>query len=580
MNRDEQLERFWKWATDIPEQMGNSFALIGRRRTGKTAILHKLFNRLFHEQDRVLPVYISFAEYQNRKEPLSSYEFAEHYFSGYVRCYLAFHYREPILVRQRTDFDRLFQFAQEYNDEYILDLYHQYRGAANREIPFGLVHWVINFPSGYAATHNLPTAIIIDEFQVLTNVYDPKQEIHHDLTDSFQNAAETWWAPLLVSGSAVSFLVHRALTGMLQGRFHYSYLRPLKQEYAYDLIFRLAKWQKLFISEELAKAIWQLTAGYPYSIYCLLTSYSLIQNRFPSFDALDDLVYYELTNPDGKLWQHYREEYEKYSHELNEGQTTRKVMLWATKYPDQRIDTDQVAREIGIDEPEVRATLEKLRWIDVVEKPGLLSYQGPSEPMMRRFIEYQHAVEIEQLGPEQVVQGWEEEIKRIRGHLSDAKGEIGELYVRMVMRGFDGRSIDGPSYFGQPLSVHLPKFDRIERRGGLVIAGDAVEIDVIAEWFLPGSSAGINRQEGVWLVEAKYTQARIGKKAIHHFFAQVDKVRQSKSYSEVVLWFFSKAGFTQEAEEALKDAGILYSDWATFSELANLFGFYGLPEQS
>ncbi|MBV7329332.1 hypothetical protein KFU94_13995 [Chloroflexi bacterium TSY] len=340
VDRHDELEMFWKWATDIPKFSLHSFALIGRRRTGKTAILIKLFNRLFYEQKKVLPVFISFAQFLHRQEPLSSYEFAEHYFSGYIRSYFAFRYREPMFLRQRYRFNELRQFAHQVSDEYALNLFKRYDSAADRPIPFGLVDWVINFPSGEAAVNDMPTAMIVDEFQVLTNVYDPRQDIHHDLTDSFQHAVETRWAPMLLSGSAVSLFVSQALGGMLQGRFRYHYLKPILREYTHDLTFRLGDDSGISVTEELAEAIWQLTDGNPHSVQSLMNSTSPAQRNLPDIDALEEVVTYELSNPNGQLWQHYSHEFEKFSHQLNEGKTTRHLMLWVTKYPDQRVDAD------------------------------------------------------------------------------------------------------------------------------------------------------------------------------------------------------------------------------------------------
>ena len=37
VDRQKELNRFWEWATRIPNRITNSHALIGRRRTGKTA---------------------------------------------------------------------------------------------------------------------------------------------------------------------------------------------------------------------------------------------------------------------------------------------------------------------------------------------------------------------------------------------------------------------------------------------------------------------------------------------------------------------------------------------------------------
>ena len=84
VDRLEELALFWQWGAHVPHPIRNSWALIGRRRTGKTALLIKLFNRLFWEQEQVLPVFISFAQFLDRKHPITSYEFAERYFTGYI----------------------------------------------------------------------------------------------------------------------------------------------------------------------------------------------------------------------------------------------------------------------------------------------------------------------------------------------------------------------------------------------------------------------------------------------------------------------------------------------------------------
>lgn len=76
-----------------------------------------------------------------------------------------------------------------------------------------LMQWVINAPMGTARVHNtMIMAVIIDEFQVLTRVYNPDNDSIQNLTDSFQHASETRWAPMLISGSSV-FDVSRRSTG-------------------------------------------------------------------------------------------------------------------------------------------------------------------------------------------------------------------------------------------------------------------------------------------------------------------------------------------------------------------------------
>ena len=91
VNRQNELDVLWNWASNVPRSF-RSQALIGLRRTGKTVILHKVFNRLYHEQTDVLPVYISFGDYVRNGRILTAYGFVEEYFMGYLRSYLSFKY--------------------------------------------------------------------------------------------------------------------------------------------------------------------------------------------------------------------------------------------------------------------------------------------------------------------------------------------------------------------------------------------------------------------------------------------------------------------------------------------------------
>jgi len=574
VNREEELAHYWEWGNSIPDMPANSHALIGLRRTGKTAILVKIFNRLFYEQTKVMPVYISFSEFLGREEPITSYEFAEHYFSGYVRSYLAFHYREPNLIRSNKNFDSLRHFAQQVNDQYILELYETYELSLDAQIPSGLISWIINFPSGEAAIRKIPTAIIVDEFQILTHVYDPRQDVYRDLTNGFQRAVETSWAPVLVSGSAISLLVSEALGGMLQGRFGYWFLKPLEQGFAHDLVYRFSDRLGIEATDELAELVYEFTGGNPYSIYCLMNSQSPERQKLPDADAMQKVLTYELSNTNGRIFQHYQQEFTKYSDELNHGTTTRRVMLWVTKFPDKLMDAEMASEALGIELGGAREALEKLRWADVVEKQGMITYKGPTDPMMRRYIEYQHAVEITRVGPERAIKDWEQEYQRILGKLNSTKGELGEMYASFVMSKFAGQMVDGAACLNRSDIAVLPSFDTIERRGGVVASGIPAEIDIIGEWH---ESTEEKHESGAWLVEVKYTQQRIGIKWVQTFIQRCETFQEKASYDSVTCWYFSKSGFTKEAVAALDKAGVLYSDWEQFRLLARTCGCLGLP---
>lgn len=585
VNRTEELDLFWDWATSIPERVKGSQALIGLRRTGKTAILHRLFNRLFHEQDRVLPVYISFSRYLKRTEPINADQFAEEYFTGLLRSYLAFRYRLPALIRERIEYDQLFKLTEQQADELALEWCRLYEGAKFRKDPYvrahSLMQWVINFPKGYAWGHDLPMAMIIDEFQVLTKVLNPDDGRVMNLTDSFQEAAETHWAPLLVSGSSVSMMVDNALGGLLSGRFRSKHLGPLTQEYAYQMIFQLAQRNNITVTEELALTIWELTKGYPYPIECLLNSNSPDLQNLPAPEALQKVLLYELTRKDGALWGHYDEEYGKYIRELNGDGIARRILLWAVQQPPEaRIYPNRVAEALSIPLDTAMALLQKLEHTDVIERFGG-TYSGPADPMLRRYLEYEHYITIDQLEHEAAAKNLLREYNKLQGEMNRRIGHLAEIIVGGVMRSFDGRTVDGLGYFNTPGPVTLPKVTNLERRGGVIKEGVPKEIDLIAEWRTPNTLETLG-ESGVWLVSVRHRDQVMGEGEVRAFLEQttawLTAQQSEKPYDQITRWYMSKMGFTESAIQLLQAEGVYYSDLAQFNQLAALFNFLPLKD--
>lgn len=575
VDRHRELDYFWRWATRVPTPLPHdSHALIGRRRTGKTTILVKLFNRLYHEQDKVIPIYISFADYLGKSEPILWRDFAEIFLIDYLRSYLAFRYREPSLMHGRRDWRPIRSLLDRVHDEFARDLVIEFDKSKTspHSSARGLATWVVNLPADEARFRNMPTAVMIDEFQVLANAFNEDNQLKRSLTTLFQRAAETHWAPLLVSGSVVSTLLSELFGGALLGRFTTHDVPPLPREYAIDLVFRLGKRYGIATNEALAEAIWQVAGGYANSITSIMLSESPACQQFPALDALEEVVNFELSNRSGKLLQHYQGEFAKYSNLLNGGQLTYKVMLWATKYPDQDIRVEPIAKALGVSEDAVQQTLDRLYQIDVINREVGDLYSGPSDPMLRRYIEYTHRRNIDQLAPAEALKDWKNEYATLRGTLNRFIGEVGEVYLQGVMQRFDGRTVDGTRYFQHTGPVVLPKFSKVERRGGIVKAGVPIEIDLLGEW----TEAG-NTLPSLWLVQVKNQKTAIGEQEIGDFLTHCEKFLPQHPYATVTRWYFAKSGFTRPAQQLLQNAGMFYSDLSAFNQLAQLFDFSGLP---
>ncbi|MEM7133166.1 MAG: Lrp/AsnC family transcriptional regulator [Chloroflexota bacterium] len=581
-NRHEYLDFFWDWATKIPYPARNSIAFAGLRRTGKTAILHRVFNRLFNEQRHVMPVFITFEPYLYRTELITTYDFAEDYINGYLRSYFAFRHRRPEIHKQLWDFGQLRQFASQTQDTIAIQLIDDYdllRNDPQSHSPsMRLAAWLINQPKGIAGVYNIPTAIFIDEFQVLADVYDPDLDRIIPLSNYYQKPSESLIAPMVVSGSSVSLLLGRATEGALSGRLRTRILGPLAEGYAVSLVMRLGELLDIPVTEEFAYAVWDLTQGYPFAIESLMTSASPARESYPNLEALDEVVSFELTHPQGELFKHYNGEFHKYSKLLNDGQTTKQVMFWVTQYPDKRIEVAEVAEKIGVTPQEVHESLQKLENLDIVRRASMSMYVGPTEPMLKRFIAYQYDFEIQALSQEQAANNIKTEVSQELGRLTNIVGHFAEIAVGAVMKGFDGQTLDGPRFFSTPNTVFLPRFMHIENRWGVIADDSAAELDLVGEYRWWNEEIE-ERVTSAWFVQVKYRKEKVTRPDAEAFLTQIDAIQTVKGYAALTNWYVSKGGFTEPAQDLLAESSIYYTDLAQFNALAKVFGYLGFPER-
>lgn len=571
------LDIFWKWANNIPSAGRNSLALIGLRRTGKTAILHKTFNRLFHEQSQVLPVYITFGEYLHRPEPINGYQFAETFIGRYASSYLAFRYRLPHLLQREVNLAYLEELANQYQDGMVLDLFKHYQSARFGKLSsvHQLMKWAVNVPSGYARMYKLHTAVFIDKFQVLTRVYDPDSNGYNNIASAFQRPSESNIAPMVVSGSSVSMMMSDALGGALSGRFRYLYLQPLSAEHTIDMAFRLAQHFGLPMTKELAVALWETTRGYPYSVEAIMNSLSPARERLPDVDALSEIVLFELTHHESALWEHYENEYGKYVRQLNGDQTTRKILYWIANHPGQVIRPDTVAEVFGLSWEGVQAALEKLYRPDVIQRASVMTYEGPNDPLLCEFLKYEHTTYVEEVPVAEAVAALRQQLNAKQGEINRQVGHFTEIIVAGVLNNYDDRTVAGNAYFGTDAQVTLSRMEKVVRREGVMKKGDLHEIDVLGEYRLYTGKNG-NADLGAWLVSVRYREQRMDEADVAKFIQECEALQADRQYGEINRWYVSKAGFTEAAQAQMKSAGIYYSDLAQFNDLAGLFGLLPL----
>jgi|GEM_PF-1081988 len=578
VNRKWELDTLWEWALSIPTK--GSYSITGLRRTGKSTLMAKLYNRLYFEQERVMPIYITFGRFLPKPAPITSEEFVDAFFAGVMRSYLTFQHKRPEFQQEQdVPLEYLYTVVQELNDETALQWFQRYyhRSELSRSPSSDRMHWVINFLKSHAYRTPQPMVILIDEFQVLTTVRNVDDDRIINATGYFQSAAESWDAPLLVSGSSISMLRGQALGGALSGRFSPFHIGSLEPEHAVKMVSHLGEAKKIPVTEEVAEAVVKTTQGYPYSIESVMLSKSPDIKRLPDVKAVDEIVNFELSSHAGALGRHYEEEYGKYVTELNGDDLTRKILYWITnqKTLQLHLHPRRVAEAINADVIQVQKSLEKLCQLDIIQRVAGAVYTGPADPLMRMYLKYSHYLNVDDLSPNDAARKLRQELNQRQGETNRQTGHFTEIIVAGAVRAFDDSVVDGQTYFGTAGNAKLYRCDTIHRREGTITGGRAYEIDIIGEYRLYDLPQDVNYESnagnGAWMVSVRYRSKRMGVADVRQFIRDVGVVQAEKGYGEVIRWYFSKTGFTREAKALLQSEEIYHSDLEQFNQLAEMF---------
>jgi GTPase SAR1 family protein len=425
-NREKELRKFWNLAMKAKRKNGSSFALIARKGVGKTAVLMRLYNDLFTKQDEVVPFFLTFAPYKDPAERLTVSIFNEYYFTTVIKQYIAFRLRRPEMVEDRIDIDILSEIARKNGMEELEKWFISYHRLHNDSLE--AVRLMVAQMTFYLM-HKQAGLLIIDEFQLLTHVWDEVINQYRDTTGVFQRPAEARWCPMIVSGSAVSLTEQAVLTSVLARRFRLDYLEPFEENHTVEYVTKLAAVNHLIISDEVTSTIQALTGGNPFYIKCLLDSDCLLEeNNLSTPDRLLKVYEYEISQQKGSLRDFWDTHFSVYGDKLNGEDTVAKAMYFLSTHPGEDIGTHEIAAVIGENNVKTKKILQNLYDADLVERNSLWRYVGITDPVLADYIKRVYKEQIEGQSSEEYQRFLKEEYWKKLGSLNRRVGELAGIY--------------------------------------------------------------------------------------------------------------------------------------------------------
>ena len=578
-DREEIIGTLVERATNTPRDMTLSASIVGQRRLGKTAVMEQVYNRLFWEQDKVVPIYFNF-----EAKPTTSTEFAWAYFTNFLKQYVAFRLKDDELARlddSDVEVNNLVVLAETLSGDPIA----RFAGGMQRLLssPTALLHdkleRTIYLPRRVMEYNRArwkpetPIFVMLDEFQniLLINYSDGKPA---RMTGLYQWAVEGRQCPHFVTGSAVRLINQEVLgTGALFGRFRYIEFPPMENVYGLELVEKLAFKYGLTIPEPVAGYIVTRCGGNPFYIRCVVMQateqrYEKVENE----QTVNDLIAHEITH--GQIWRDWGSQLQRYFEQINSYTIAKHILFHAARYENERILPEEIAAEVERPVDEVVRVLRQLAFAEMIDARGGPIFFNLKDPLLRDFIETQYELDVEGAPLAKVLEDLAREYKKLKGKHADLVGALVEARIEALLNRFDGRTVPGRLFHTEG-EVKLPRFHAAADTKVKPPGEREYQIDLQGRWHTEKLDLW------AWVVEIKHWKKRVAADVVGKFVAAYTALAQETKLDGVVPWLVNKGGFTKGAIEMMKQHSIYYSGAAEINELLRAFGIERLlPEES
>ena len=573
-NRKEHLNYLYQAALNAIERRSMSVVLLGRRRMGKTEIFKRVVNRLFFEQEHhadihrsVVPVYYSFKDTVSDK-----WDFSIKYVENFIRYYLAFRLRDlKILSSTEVTQENLIGFLKKR-----LDQFEELEGALNFYEGFmkkNVTHpedAALCLPRRVSDWHEATIVMFLDEFQ---NTRLP--QYNFDVVGLMQEAVESPTCPHFVTGSAMRILAREILgRGSLFGRFESEPIEEMTPYWGTQLALKSVVYYHAVTSDTMAPVIAERCGGNPFYITSVIRQ-SVKQNK-PLTDetVLNEILAVDLSS--GFIWGELNDQVSGWIARINEYIITKWVLYLSAMEEGDRIDLDRIHRQLLEKEGKdvsvdiIRDVLIKLSRGDLLDYMELGGwFRKVQDPILLEFLKVWGRIEVEGISAYRVQKEIQQKYQLLEKKIKDQLGYLAEIYMAQILWNCQNRTLAG-KWFHSDTDIIIPwHFNYIWHRTRLG-AGKDMELDIEA-------AAGSE----IWIGESKWWKDR--KAGIHDVEILMNKGdlfrrKEGPGLKTLRIWFFSYSGFTEEAEEFIKENGILWSSKKELNDMLDYAGLRRLPE--
>jgi len=440
--REREMNLLMNWVDLIPKELAKSHALLGRRKTGKTAIMQRLFNILWDRNSDVVPFYF---EVLDKNDWLL--DFADKYYRTFLTQYLSFLTRTPLPSNsQYADWDEIESVSKSVGSEYMLKYNNSFQRCLHNENSSNAIDLAFGAPSYFAGCEKKFFLVMIDEIQYMTEyiyVDKDKKYLERNLPGAFHGLVEQKIAPMLVSGSYIGWMTQMMTKMFVGGRLKQMEI-PTQLDFMAGLeaVYKYADFYEIEITDEVAYVINNIIQSDPFYMATLFRSE---YRDFSSVKGVINTFINEIKDVKSELNRTWLE-YINLSIDKVNDKFGKKILLFLSKNRDKMVPRDEILKELGWSEEregELESKLEALKYGGLITQ-GVSSYhyRGIQDNILDMIFREKYLYEIYRQKPDtesdlkKKVSLLEHEVLSLKGTINELKGRMLELIVWRELNSF------------------------------------------------------------------------------------------------------------------------------------------------
>jgi hypothetical protein len=557
--RKAELRSFLQWINNIPRLISPSTAILSRRKTGKTALLQRLYNLTFEQNGGVIPFY-----YEVKEGNQWIVEFCKDFFLTFIFQYIAFQSRKPEYIRPlHKDFPDAVEAARREGLDFLVEAIEGIQTLSRDNLVSYLWQTVKEMPLTIAIRRNECIVQMIDEFQYLNSeIYRDEActNLMDDCAAGYMSTAEYKNAPLLISGSWVGWL-RDMLHTMLSSRFHYAFLENMPDDEALEMVYKYAQVLNIPVAEDVAYALAQVSEGNPFYISAVFLS-ECSEKDLTTSDGLVRILDFETMNGQGNIRGVWMEYLSKVFYKVNERHAKR-IVLYLCQHRGQEVSRQELmtALQLEMTEMELENKLDALIRSDIIEQGrSNFYYQSVQDNIFDKVFRGVYADDIKNFDPHEVTTEYRalyeharKNYQELLGRYNQTKGIFAEFAIINQLRLHAHRQ---PARFlaitqNVPADFTFVPYQQVWSYKTARADRQDIAIDIFAR-------AGVQEYSLIGEVKNRDTKPFTVAEA-EAFVQKAQTLRTYESIGKAVLFVFSRKGFTDDTLAYFQAQHIAYS---------------------